>query len=85
MGEVVRGAPDAYPDDQADPEEALAATESPRTLKSPSETSGTVADFLVDTDVFVDHLRGAGLLANSQQIRGETGQSGEGAVASRCG
>lgn len=24
-----------------------------------TETNGTVADFLVDTDVFVDHLRGA--------------------------
>jgi len=30
-----------------------------RTCQSPPETNGIVADFLVDTDVFVDHLRGA--------------------------
>ena len=29
------------------------------TSKSRPVTTGTVADFLVDTDVFVDHLRGA--------------------------
>lgn len=28
-------------------------------LKSPVEANGIVADFLVDTDIFVDHLRGA--------------------------
>jgi hypothetical protein len=28
-------------------------------LKSPVEANGIVADLLVDTDVFVDHLRGA--------------------------
>jgi predicted nucleic acid-binding protein len=27
--------------------------------RSPPATSGTVADVLVDTDVFIDHLRGA--------------------------
>ena len=30
-----------------------------RTCQSPPETNGIVADFLIDTDVFVDHLRGA--------------------------
>ena len=30
-----------------------------RTCQSPPETNGIVADYLVDTDVFVDHLRGA--------------------------
>lgn len=29
----------------------------------PAETNGTVADVLVDTDVFIDHLRGARQLA----------------------
>lgn len=31
--------------------------------RSPVVTSGTVADLLVDTDVFIDHLRGARNLA----------------------
>ena len=30
--------------------------------RRPAGTSGTVADVLVDTDVFIDHLRGARLL-----------------------
>lgn len=30
-----------------------------RTPECPAETNGTVADLLVDTDVFIDHLRGA--------------------------
>ena len=30
-----------------------------RTLARPAATSGTVADILVDTDIFIDHLRGA--------------------------
>ena len=28
-------------------------------LRALTETSGTVADLLVDTDIFIDHLRGA--------------------------
>ena len=30
-----------------------------RTFQCQTETNGIVADFLVDTDIFVDHLRGA--------------------------
>ncbi|MPZ71301.1 MAG: PIN domain-containing protein [Actinobacteria bacterium] len=37
--------------------------ERPPTLRFPVETNGIVADVLVDTDVFVDHLRGAHHLA----------------------
>lgn len=32
-------------------------------LRALNETSGTVADLLVDTDIFIDHLRGARELA----------------------
>ena len=33
--------------------------EQPKIWKCRPETNGNVADFLIDTDVFVDHLRGA--------------------------
>lgn len=34
-------------------------SEPPRRLKSLLVTAGSVADLLIDTDVFIDHLRGA--------------------------
>jgi hypothetical protein len=56
----IRRAVDGYLDLQADPSAALSATFVPfRTSRCHLATSGIVADYLIDTDVFVDHLRGA--------------------------
>ncbi len=61
MAEVIRRAVDGYLDEQADPRAALAATFGVGSGSSRCHlaTSGIVADFLIDTDVFIDHLRGA--------------------------
>jgi Ribbon-helix-helix protein, copG family len=60
MSQVIRHAVDEYLDDRPDPDAALVATlVLPPTPSLLLETRRPVADLLIDTDIFIDHLRGA--------------------------